>query len=79
MNAIKDDWRVGQAVWAAQGTIGWRPASIVRVGYKWIEMIFNSGKGSYGKRLPEYLRFRDPRLKGEDKPQPLKEEDYVDW
>lgn len=74
VNTIKDDWRVGQPVWAAQGTVGWRPASIVRVGYKWIEVIFDSGKGSYGMRYPKDLRTRDPRLKGADKPELLKED-----
>lgn len=76
MNNLKDDWYTGQPVWAAQGTVGWRPASITHIGRKWIEVVFNSGKGGYGKRLPEHLRPRDFRTKGADKPEPLKEESY---
>lgn len=73
MNTIKDDWHVGQPVWAAQGTVGWRPAVITHIGRMWIQILFSSGKKTYGSRLGERLRPRDPRLKGANKPEPLKE------
>ena len=75
MNTLKNDWHVGQPVWAALGTFGWRPAVITGIGSVWIQVLFQSGKGACGKRQPEHLRSRDPRLRGEDKPQPLKEEE----
>lgn len=73
MTRLMETWHVGQAVWAAQGTVGWRPAVITHVGYKWIHVLFNSGRKSYGKRTPENLRPRNRGLDGLDKPEPLKE------
>ena len=72
MNTIKDNWHVGQPVWAAQGTVGWRPASITHIGRKWIEVIFSTGRRTHGVRPLGYLRPRDPQLQGGDKPNPLR-------
>lgn len=73
MNMLKDDWQVGQPVWAALGTVGWWPALVVKVARKWIT-VFIPGRYGYGKRLPEQLKPRNLGLKGKDKPEPLKEE-----
>ena len=73
MSRLREEWHVGQPVWTKFRDIEWRPAVITKLGYKLIEVFFNSGRKSYGKRLAENLRPRDPALKGKDKPEPLEE------
>ena len=41
---------------------------ITKVGYKLLEVLFQDGARTYGKRLPESLHLRDKSLKGADKP-----------
>ena len=77
------DWRqvkVGDRVWAAQGSYGWRAGIITELGKQrenrtvahltW-EHMNKYGVYGHGKRYLYQLEWRNPALKGGDKPRPL--------
>lgn len=68
MSRLIETWYVGQPVWASHGNTTWRPAVITKVGHKLLEVLFQDGARTYGKRSPKNLRSRDKTLKGADKP-----------
>lgn len=68
----------GSPVWAAYGGAGWRMALVEKIGRRKVQIAFVDPKTgdvrrSFGSRLPEELRARDPKLGGKDKPRPLGE------
>lgn len=75
--AKKVEWRQlieGTEVWAPFGTIGWRQATIIKLGKNRKERTVCSLRfemGGSGKRYAQDLYWRDPARKGKDKPEKL--------
>lgn len=61
----------GQPVWAQSKGTGWRPAVVLRAAPKFTYVQFQNEMRGRGRRKPEQLRPRDPKLNGADKPRPL--------
>jgi hypothetical protein len=66
---------VGSTIWVPIGDHGWRAATITRLGKNRAErtiVYLSFESGGNGKRYADQLFWRQPKLKGKDKPAPLK-------
>lgn len=61
----------GETVWARVGSYGWSAAVVTGTGRKFVKVHFPDRlECRYGKRTPDQLRPRNPKLNGKDKPAP---------
>lgn len=70
----------GTPVWAACGSYGWKPATIISTRWKGAQMVvkvsfvLKPGQSiKQGERVNGLLEPRIPRFGGKDKPRPLRE------